>query len=187
MLTRVLLKCWNSGATPLGVSSGIEQYRHRLPKLKIWPSAPLSTFQNKRIKYGKGALLFLCFECYATVPKVISQLWRPVVLPLNLHYKVVYLIFKKHLDFISNLRSNDRPQESQMHFTVSSIYFSSEGIVCVFDKNCLLVSSSYSVISMGEVFSRFTVKGAIVRLRSTLFTYETHNSMFTTATPLDHD
>lgn len=71
-----------------------------------------------------------------------------------------------------------------MHFTVSSIYFSSEGIVCVFDKNCLLVSSSYSVISMGEVFSRFTVKGAIVRLRSTLFTYETHNSMFTTASPL---
>jgi len=128
-------------------------------------------FKIKGLSMGSGGLLFLCFECYATVPMVISQLGPPVVLPLNLHYKVVYLIFKKHLDLISNLRSNDRPQESQMHFTVSSICFSSEGIVCVFDKNCLLVSSSYSVISMGEVFSRFTVKGAIDRLRSTLFTY----------------
>ena len=128
--------------------------------------------------------MFLYFERYATVLMVICQLGLPVVLPLNLRYKVaVYLIFKKHLDFISNLRSNDRPQESQMHFTVGSICFSSEGIVCVFDKNCLLVSSSYSVISMGEVFSRFTVKGAIVCLRSTLFTYETHSSMFTTASP----
>lgn len=139
-------------------------------------------FKIKGLSMGRGH-----FECYAAVPMVISQLGRLVVLPLNLHYKVVYLIFKKHLDFISNLRSNDRPQESQVHFTVSSICFSTESIVCVFDKNCLLVSSSYSVISMGEVFSRFTVKRAIVRLRSTLFTYETHNSMFTTATPLDHD
>lgn len=144
-------------------------------------------FKIKGLSMGRGHYCFLCFECYAAVPMVISQLGRLVVLPLNLHYKVVYLIFKKHLDFISNLRSNDRPQESQVHFTVSSICFSTESIVCVFDKNCLLVSSSYSVISMGEVFSRFTVKRAIVRLRSTLFTYETHNSMFTTATLLDHD
>lgn len=157
------------------------------PSSKYGHQHPCLPFKIKGLSMGRGHYCFLCFECYATVPMVISQLWRPVALPLNLHYKVVYLIFKKHLDFISNLRSNDRPQESQMHFIVSSIYFSGECIVCVFDKNCLLVSSSYSVISMGEVFSRFTVKGAIVRLRSTLFTYETHNSMFTTATPLDHD
>ena len=55
-----------------------------------------------------------------------------------------------------------------MLFTGCSIYFSGEITVCVFDKDSFFVSSSNSIISTGEVFSRITAKQEIVSLRNSL-------------------